>query len=113
MISRGGDNNQMSICSHEEADTRIVVHLLHALEQGMKNIKVCTVDTDIVTILVGMYILQLSHALSSFRPVGMGKRFRFYSINVICSSLVEAKSRALPVFHAITGTVSAFKGKGK
>lgn len=46
---------------------------------------------------------------------GMGKNFRFYSINAICSSLGEAKSRALPVFHSVTGcdTVSAFKGKGK
>ena len=45
----------------------------------------------------------------------MGKYFRFYSINAICSSLGEAKSRALPVFHAITGcdTVPAFKGKSK
>ena len=46
---------------------------------------------------------------------GMGKAFHFYSINAICSSLGEAKSRALPVFHAMTGcdTVSAFRGKGK
>ena len=45
----------------------------------------------------------------------MGKSFRFYSINVICASLGEAKSRALPVFHALTGcdTMSAFRGKGK
>ena len=45
----------------------------------------------------------------------MGKCFHFYSTNAICSSLGAAKSRALPVFHAMTGcdTVSAFKGKGK
>ena len=45
----------MSICNHEEADTRIAVHILHALEQGIKIIKVRTVDTDVITILVGAY----------------------------------------------------------
>ena len=38
-----------------KADTRIVVHILHALEQGMKIIKVRTGDTGVVTILVGAY----------------------------------------------------------
>ena len=107
----------MSVCNHEAADTRIAVHILDALEQGMKIIKVRTVDTYIVTILVGAFF-----KLAMFQPqvhiwvaFGMGKSFRFYSINAICASLGEAKSRALPVFHALTGydTVSAFRGKGK
>ena len=45
----------MPNCNHEEADTRIVVHIQHALQQGMKNIEVCTVDTDVVTILVAAF----------------------------------------------------------
>jgi len=47
---------------------------------------------------------------------GVGKNYRFLSINAICSTLGELKSQALPVFHALlTGcdTTSAFKGKGK
>ena len=36
-------------------DTRIAVYILHAMEQGMKIIKVRTVDTDVVIILVGTY----------------------------------------------------------
>ena len=55
VVSIGESNSQMSIHNHEEADTRIVVHILHALEQGMKIIKVRTGDTDVVTILVGVY----------------------------------------------------------
>jgi hypothetical protein len=45
----------------------------------------------------------------------MGKSFHFYSISAICSILGEAKSRALPVFHAMTScdTVSAFRGREK
>ena len=45
----------------------------------------------------------------------MGKNYRFYHINVICATLGEPQSRALPVFHAFSGcdTTSAFNGKGK
>ena len=42
-------------CNHEEADTRIVIHVLHALKQGAKTVQVRTVDTDIVVILAGKF----------------------------------------------------------
>ena len=105
----------MSKCNHEEADTRIVVHILHALEQGMKIIQVRTVDTDVVTILVGAYfsLVKTQPDLDIWVAFGTGKSFRYYSINAVCSSLGEAKSRTLPIFHAGCVTVSAFKGKGK
>ena len=32
VVSTGERNCQMSVCNHEEADTRIVVHIVHALE---------------------------------------------------------------------------------
>jgi len=43
------------------------------------------------------------------------KSYRYLSINAICITFVESKSRALPIFHALTGcdTTSSFKGKGK
>ena len=37
VISAGSD---MTNCNHEEADTRVVVHILNALEQGTKSVKV-------------------------------------------------------------------------
>lgn len=43
----------MNQCNHEEADTRIVVHMRHALERGAESVLVRTVDTDVVVILVG------------------------------------------------------------
>ena len=115
--SRGERRGQMSTCNHEEADTRIAVRILHALEQGMKIIQVRTVNTDVVTIHVGAYfnLVKTQPELDIWVAFGTGKSFRFYSINAICSSPGKAKSRALPVFHAMTGcdTVSAFKGKSK
>ena len=46
---------------------------------------------------------------------GTGRQFKYYPIHEIALSLGPQKSRALPVFHAITGcdTVSFFCGKGK
>ena len=46
-----GDSITMQNCNHEEADTRIVVHVLHALKQGEQTICVRTVDTDVVVII--------------------------------------------------------------
>ena len=117
IASTGESIGHMSVCNHEEADTRIGVHILDALEQGMKIIKVRTVDTDVVTILVGAFfkLALIQPQVDIWVAFGKGKSFRFYSIIVIYASLGEAKSRALPVFHALTGcdTVSAFRGKDK
>jgi len=102
----------MEDCNHKEADTRIVVHAQHALQQGMKTI---TVDTNVVVILVGLF-----YDLNSVQPLvdiwitfGVGKNFRLISINAICHTLREPKSRALPLFHALSSCESAFHGKGK
>ena len=32
-----GQTNSVPDCNHEEADTRVVVHISHALEQGLKD----------------------------------------------------------------------------
>ena len=45
----------MDDCNHEEADTRIMVHIRHALEHGAETVLVRTVDTDVVAILVGLF----------------------------------------------------------
>ena len=43
----------MPNCNHEEADTSVVVHILHALERRLKKSQVRTLDTDVIVILVG------------------------------------------------------------
>ena len=109
--------HQMQSCNHEEADTRILVHVKDALDKGCRSVLVRTVDTDVVVILISQF-----HKLSSTRPgssfwvaFGMGKNFKLLSVNSICEHLGEQKCHALPFFHAFTGcdTTSAFLGKGK
>ena len=45
----------MDQCNHEEADTRVLVYLLHAL-QTVSIGKVHTGDTDVVVVLLSNFI---------------------------------------------------------
>ena len=42
----------MGQCYHEEAGTRIIVHLGHALEEGAESLLVRTVGKDVAVVLV-------------------------------------------------------------
>ena len=117
MISIGSDRS-MPECNHEEADTRIVVHILHAIQDNKaKSVLVRTVDTDVLVILIGKFqhLRVIQRNLDLWVGFGTGRNFSFISINTICAGLGEARSRSLPVFHALTGsdTTSTFYGKGK
>ena len=107
----------MPDCNHEEAHTRIVVHAQHALQQGMKNIEIQTVDTDVIVIFAGVFydLIVIQPLADIWVAIGVGKNFRFLWINAICHTFEEPKAWALPVFHALTGcdATSAFRGKGK
>ncbi|KAL9982987.1 hypothetical protein ACROYT_G005105 [Oculina patagonica] len=109
--------NPMPNCNHEEADTIIVVHVLHALQQGCKTVQVRTVDTDVVVVLVGAIhkVLQ-SHPLADiWIAFGVGKSYKLHSVDAIYNILGASKSKALLMFHALCGcdTTSSFRGKGK
>ena len=80
-----GSGILMPNCNHEEADTWIVVHITHALEQGAKTIYVRIVDTDVVIILAGafFYLIVTQPLTSIWVAFGMGKHYRFYHINAM------------------------------
>ena len=103
-------------CNHEEADTRIMIHLLDALEHGSSTCLVLTVDTDVVVILIGKFhaLLTKYPAADIWVAFGTGKNYT-YHIDTICHTLGKDRSTALLFFHCCTGcdTTSAFCGKGK
>ena len=45
----------MPNCNQEKAGTRIVLHVVHSLEQGLKMVQVHTVGTYVIVILVGAF----------------------------------------------------------
>ena len=112
-------NNQgknMPTCSnHEESDTRIIVHLVHALSLGHKIFEIRTVDSDIIIISIGIYHkLVKDYSLKDIYILyGTGKNIKRYSIKSICNSLGESKSKSVVVLHAISGCddVSGFRRK--
>ena len=73
---------------------RIVMRIVHALQQGMKKIEVRTIDVDVIIILAGAYNkLALAYQLEDiWVACGKGKKFRFYNFSCICASLGELKA---------------------
>ena len=91
VVSIGNNNHTIQSFNHEEADTRIIVHILHALEQVFKRIKVFTINNDVIVFHVGSFVKltrgqPLENACIAF---GIDEDLRFYSINAICATLVD------------------------
>ena len=88
--------------NHEEADTRIVVHVLNELEQGFTTVQVRTGDTDVVVVLIGVFhkLLLSQPKADIWVAFGVGKNYRLYSINALSTSLGTKRSQALPMLHA-------------
>ncbi len=104
----------ISPCSHDEADTRIILHAAHCVQCSHRNVLIRTVDTDIVVLAISFFD-KMQTAKTLYVAFGTSKHFRYIPIHEIADSLGPLKCRALPMFHAITGcdTTSSFAGKGK
>ena len=78
-----GSERSMPDCSHEETDTRIAVHTLHAVQaEYARKVLVRIVDTDVIVILVGKYhfLNEIQPDLDLWVAFGMGRSFRFISV---------------------------------
>ena len=67
----------MEPCDHEEADTRLLVHLLDALYNGYTSCLVHTVDTDVIVVLIGKFhqLITLCEDVNIRVAYGKGKNF--------------------------------------
>ena len=107
------DFSNLMPCNHEEADSRIFLHMSDIAESGLRRVAIRTVDMDVVVLATSLfYTLILDELQIAF---GTGKSFRYIPAHEIARSLGEIKSTALPFFHSLTGcdTVSFFGGNGK
>ncbi|KAG7161592.1 hypothetical protein Hamer_G014153 [Homarus americanus] len=109
------DTANLAPCNHEEADTRMMVHAADALECGHRRILIRTVDTDVVVLAVALANERSEVLDELWLTFGTGKNRRYIAAHQIAKALGPENSRALPVFHAITGcvTVSVFAGHSK
>ena len=111
---RRGDKVQFEPRSHEEADTRLVFHLLDAAHASHEKIMIRTCDTDVVVIILSK-LASIPMAREVWISFGERKHHRYIAAHTIAATLGPNKAPALTVFHAFTGsdTTSFFAGIGK
>ena len=96
------DVEYLQPCSHEEADTRILLYVAHCARQGFRKVIIRTIDTDVVVLAIGHFLaLRLDELWVSF---GVGTRFRQIAIHEIVKNVNEKL--------LMYDTVSSFLGRG-
>jgi len=104
---------RISPCSHEEADTRLLLRAFDAEKEGYRKVMLRTVDTDVVVLAVAFFSrLDLEELWVAF---GAGTAFRYIAIHEIAASLGQENCEAFLFLQAFTGCdqTSAFSGRGK
>lgn len=106
--------DQSLCCSHYEADTRIIFHVFNLPINT--NVVVRASDTDILIIALGN-MHRMSNKISLWIETGLKFKntLRYLHVNKIYERLGETMSRALPAYHAFTGSdyTASFARKGK
>ena len=108
-----GDYSEIEPCNHEEADSRIFLHIKDSITRNkVSTCLIRTVDTDVVVLAIHM---ASQTGINVFVAIGMGEHFRIIPAHSIAKKLGTTKSKALLLFHSITGcdTTSYFNTKGK
>ena len=98
----------------EEADQKLVRHVLQCLKTGVKNIVVRTIDTDVIVLLLAYRYFAGNFDLNVYAMLA-SKDISFYNINELSVQFGEKKCQALPFFYCFTGcdSVSSFFNQGK
>lgn len=95
---------------HKEADTRLILHCIHA---DMEMIVVSVSDTDVLLLLIAHYDRMRCTCL--YIKVGTSEAPKYFPVHEICMLLSAEQVNTLLVFHAVTGcdSVSQFSCHGK
>ena len=81
------DVEYLQPCSHEEAETRILLHVAHCARQGLRKLVIGTVDTDVVVLAKGHFpAIRLDELWVRF---GVGTHFRQIAIQEIVKNVNE------------------------
>ena len=101
-------------CSSEEANPRIVHHVKNLRKKGYTNVHVKTVDSDIVILCLTYADVTISNGNKSFLVV-YGPKDKKIDIIDNFNKLGVSVWKGLAFFHAFTGcdTVSSFYKVGK
>ena len=106
----------LSGCSHEEADTRILLHGHHAaLHYGVSDISIIIKSPDTDVAILACMMCSMDCNLRVFFQTGTKERSRLLPVHSITAKLGNDVCTALVGLHAFTGcdSKSAFVRKGK
>ena len=105
----------ISYNSAEEADQKLVRHMLQCVKSGIKNIVVRTIDTDVLILLLAYRHFAGNFDSKIYAWFTVGKNVSFYDVYKLAVHLGEKKCQALPFFYTFTGCdiVSSFFNQGK
>jgi len=97
VVVAGDIPHHMQTCNHEEADTRMLIHLQDALDNDAITCLVRTVDT---AIFVGKFhkLLESNPAADVWLAFGAGKWFRHIHVNAIYNALGKHKIDGITCF---------------
>ena len=109
----GADMRNLVPCSHEEADTCLLLHVADAVRKGCRKVCIHTVDTNVVVLAIAM--------LNRIKPdelwvaLGTGSNFWYVPIHELAADIDPRICATLLAFHTSTGcdTVSSFGRRGK
>ncbi|XP_065068995.1 uncharacterized protein LOC135694220 [Rhopilema esculentum] len=113
LSSEATDLTFLTPCNHEEADTRIFLHVKHCPDSGHSKVAIRTIDTDVVVIAISCFhSLEVEELWIEF---GVGKSRRWLPVHSYVHALGQDVCKGLPFWYAFTGcdTVLSFSGKGK
>ena len=108
----GGNESEYPLrpCNHGEFDTRLMLYAANAVSHGYKRILIMARDTDII--FLGISFFSDIGADKLWVSFGIGNKLRNISIHDMCSTMSFAKAKALPAFHALTGSDPSFLARG-
>jgi hypothetical protein len=100
-------------CTHEEADTRVLLYADDCARSGLHKVLFRTTDTDVLVAFD--WTFPQNHSHRTMDCVWMWENFRYNAVHGIANSLEQGKARAILAFPVFTGcdTVSFFAGTGK
>ncbi len=94
------ESSSLSPCTHEEADTRLLLHANHSANQNNKKILIRTVDTDVV--VIDTEALQHMNVEELWIAFATGKQFRYIPVHKLCNVLGQDITSGLLAFRAFT-----------
>ena len=97
VIAKGVSVADIGLCDHEESDTTVMVHIVHAIMNGGLSVFQSTVDSDVVIISTCVFSvnIQAFPDLQMWILFGQGKNSSVYKVNKIYESLGATRCGAL------------------